>query len=86
MPTLTVAPERDSATRELARYFEGGGISPDGKQAVTACAQLAQRMINTLPDGPELHDALRHLLSCMHSFVRGCEGVSSRAREVRGGR
>jgi len=62
---------RHPATAQVARWFEFGHL-PAGPVADTsaACHDLAQDMINRLPDGPELTSALRKLLEAKDGFVR----------------
>jgi hypothetical protein len=62
---------RDPATAQLARWFDYGHL-PEGQLRNTSahCARLAEFMILTLPDGPELTAGLRKLLEAKDCFVR----------------
>lgn len=63
-------PGRHPATVHLLRYFAYAHL-PSHLQTVSApCGELAQAMVNTLPDGPELTVALRKLLEAKDAFVR----------------
>ena len=64
------APGRHPATQQLARWFTFDHLRDDLRPPSRACADLAQEMIGTLPDGPELSAGLRHLLEAKDAFVR----------------
>jgi len=54
----------------ILRYFEFEHL-PRHLQAVSMpCARLAQEMVATLPDGPELTTGLRKLLEAKDCLVR----------------
>lgn len=61
---------RHPATQQLARWFTFDHLKENRRPPSRACAELAQEMINTLPDGPELGAGLRHLLEAKDCFVR----------------
>jgi hypothetical protein len=62
---------RHPGTQHFAPLFEYGHLL-DGRlrEASAQCAALAQSMIDTLPDGPELSAGLRKLLEAKDCFVR----------------
>ncbi|MFB6937597.1 hypothetical protein [Streptomyces chartreusis] len=61
---------RHVSTTHLLRYFEYEHL-PEHLQAVSKpCADLANELVNTLPDGPELTAGLRKLLEAKDCFVR----------------
>ncbi len=61
---------RHPATQQLARWFTFDHLRDDLRPPSRACADLAQEMINGLPDGPELSAGLRKLLEAKDCFVR----------------
>jgi hypothetical protein len=63
--------DRHPSTTALARWFEFDHL-PEGpiRDTSATCADLAARMIDTLPDDPELSAGLRHLLEAKDAFVR----------------
>ncbi|MGW4757768.1 hypothetical protein [Streptomyces chartreusis] len=61
---------RHIGTTHLLRYFEYAHL-PEHLQAVSKpCADLANELVNALPDGPELTAGLRKLLEAKDCFVR----------------
>jgi hypothetical protein len=61
---------RHPSTQQIARYFEYAHL-PERLQTVSRpCGQLAEQMIEALPDGPELTSGLRQLLLAKDAFVR----------------
>lgn len=68
-PSIDAA-DRHPATQQLARWFTFDHLRDNLRPPSRACADLAQEMINTLPDGPELSAGLRHLLEAKDAFVR----------------
>lgn len=62
--------ERHPATRAIARYFQYGHLPAHLAGVSQACADLANQMIDRLPDGPELTAGLRKLLEAKDCFVR----------------
>jgi hypothetical protein len=67
---VTVGDGRHPATKQLARWFTFDHLREDLRPPSHACAELAQEMVNTLPDGPELSTGLRKLLEAKDCFVR----------------
>lgn len=61
---------RHPATQQIARWFTFDHLGEDLRPPSRACADLAQEMINTLPDGAELTTGLRKLLEAKDCFVR----------------
>lgn len=61
---------RHPATQQLARWFTFDHLAENARPPSMACAELAQEMIDTLSDGPELSAGLRHLLEAKDAFVR----------------
>lgn len=61
---------RHPAVQDIAQYFEFGHL-PEHLQAVSqGCADLAQQMIDALPDCPMLTRGLDNLLTAKDCFVR----------------
>jgi hypothetical protein len=61
---------RHPSTQHFAPLFAFDHL-PEHLQAVSAgCAALAQAVIDTVPDGPELSAGLRKLLEAKDCFVR----------------
>ena len=63
---------RHPSTQQIARWFAYEHL-PEGslhRNASATCAQTARKMIEHLPDSPELVAGLRHLLEAKDSFVR----------------
>lgn len=67
---------RHPATQQLARWFTFDHLQENLRPPSRACAELAQEMIGTLPDGPELSAGLRHLLEAKDCFVRSAIDAS----------
>lgn len=61
---------RHQATVQLARWFEYDHLPPDLREVSRQCMVLAEAMIGSLPDGPELSAGLRKLLEAKDCFVR----------------
>ncbi len=62
--------QRPPATRGLLRDFESPHL-PEHLQVVSRpCGELAQAMVEALPDGPELTTGLRKMLEPKDCFVR----------------
>lgn len=61
---------RHPATQQIARWFTFDHLKESLRPPSFACAELAQEMIDTLPDGPELSAGLRKLLEAKDCFVR----------------
>jgi hypothetical protein len=61
---------RHQATTGLLRYFAWEHLPPDLQPISRACADLAEQMVDALPDGPELTTGLRKLLESKDCFVR----------------
>ena len=62
--------ERHPATPGLRRYFAWEHLPPHLQGISMPCAELADEMIQELPDGPELTTGLRKLLEAKDCFVR----------------
>jgi hypothetical protein len=62
---------RHPATQQIARWFDWEHL-PLGKprNASMSCSQLAQEIIDELPDSAELTAGLRKLLEAKDCFVR----------------
>lgn len=62
---------RHPGTRHIMQYFTYGHLAKSEMQAVSAaCGQLAEQMVATLPDSPELTEGLRKLLEAKDCLVR----------------
>jgi hypothetical protein len=62
--------ERHSATRHVAKFFSYQHLPPHLQAVSAECYILASRMVDELPDSPELSAGLRHLLEAKDCFVR----------------
>ena len=66
---MDIAPDRHAETRHFGPMFAYDHL-PSHLQAVSKpCHDLAQQMIDQLPDGPELTAGLRSLWEAKNSFV-----------------
>lgn len=61
---------RHPATQHFANYFEFEHLPADLQPTSQACAELAQLMVDRIPDGPELSAGLRKLVEAKDCFVR----------------
>jgi len=61
---------RDPATQQIYRWFSYDHLPLRLQWTSRSCAFLAERMIEQLPDGPELTAGLRKLLEVKDCFVR----------------
>ena len=68
---------RHPGTQQVARWFTYEHlINARGYEASKRCHDLAEDMIDTLPDGPELTAGLRKLLEAKDCFVRAALDAS----------
>jgi len=61
---------RHPSTVQIARYFEYEHLKVSLRGVSERCHDLAQDMVDRLPDGPELTTGLRKLLEAKDCFVR----------------
>ena len=63
--------DRHPSTQQIARWFDYGHL-PEGpaRKASATCKVIAEKMVENLPDSPELVAGLRHLLEAKDCFVR----------------
>jgi hypothetical protein len=61
---------RHPATAQIARYFAYDHLPERLRPVSKPCHDLAEQMIASLPDGPELTTGLRKLLEGKDCFVR----------------
>lgn len=61
---------RHPATQHLARHFDYAHLPQHLAATSRPCAELAEQMVQALPDGPELTAGLRRLLEAKDCFVR----------------
>jgi hypothetical protein len=62
---------RHPSTQGIARYFDYAHLPSGPLRSTSArCEELADAMITSLPDGPELTAGLRKLLEAKDCFVR----------------
>lgn len=61
---------RHSATVAIAKWFANAHLQGEPFIVSGWCRDLAEVMIRTLPDGPELTVGLRKLLEAKDCFVR----------------
>jgi hypothetical protein len=62
--------DRYTAPREMARRFTEGHMDAATLPVSSACAALAEEMINIVPDSAELAAGLRKLLEAKEHFIR----------------
>jgi hypothetical protein len=70
--------KRHPATQQLARWFDHGHLKPGTLARLVSrhCAELAEGLLLTIPDGPELTAGLRKLLEAKDCFVRAALDAS----------
>ena len=61
---------RHPATAQVARHFTFAHLPPGLQEISKPCHDLAEAMLASLPDGPELTAGLRKLLEAKDCFVR----------------
>jgi len=61
---------RHPATQQIARFFSYGHLPEPLRTVSLLCHDLAEAMIDRLPDGPELTTGLRKLLEAKDCYVR----------------
>lgn len=61
---------RHPNTQQLMRHFGYEHLPPHLQEVSRACAELAEALVEGLPDGPELSAGLRKLLEAKDCFVR----------------
>ncbi|ALG06863.1 hypothetical protein [Kibdelosporangium phytohabitans] len=66
---MTDATGRHPATEHLRRTFAWEHLPPHLRAISRPCAELADQMIEALPDGPELTAGLRKLREAKDCFV-----------------
>ena len=67
---------RHPGTQQIARWFDYEHLThPGARHASVAAADLAEHILTTLPDGPELTAGLRKLLEAKDCFVRAALDV-----------
>ena len=62
--------DRHPSTREIAKHFTYGHLPEDLRAVSKLCADLADEILQALPDSPELTAGLRKLLEAKDCFVR----------------
>lgn len=62
--------DRHPATQHIARYFEYAHLPTDLRLVSKEFSLLAEKMIEMLPDGPELTAGLRKILEAKDCCVR----------------
>jgi hypothetical protein len=69
--------DRHPGTKAVFRYFTYDHLRPGPLRTKSAlCADLAESMVRTLPDGPELTAGLRKLLEAKDCFVRAALDIT----------
>ncbi|AZM54175.1 hypothetical protein DMA15_17680 [Streptomyces sp. WAC 01529] len=61
---------RHPATEHLLQYFTSDHLPEHLARVARPCADLADKVIAVVPDGPELTAGLRKLLEAKDCFVR----------------
>ena len=67
---MTIERDIHPATAHLLQYFEYAHLPEHLQEVSRPCGEMADRMVNALPDGPELTTGLRKLLEAKDCFVR----------------
>jgi len=67
---LEVADNRHPSIKAISRYFDFDHLNEPMRGISESCADLAQEMIDTIHDDPELTVGLRKLLEAKDCFVR----------------
>lgn len=68
---------RHESVKHIAQYFEYEHL-PEHLQPISGdCASLAQKMLDNLPDSPELAVGLRKLMEAKDCFVRAALALRS---------
>lgn len=63
--------DRHPGTQHVMQYFEFGHLAQNELQLMSSkCGELAEWMVENLPDSPELTEGLRKLLEAKDCFVR----------------
>jgi hypothetical protein len=68
---------RHPGTVAVARWFGWEHLLPDLQPISKGCHDLAEQMLQRIPDDPELVIGLRHLLDAKDAFVRAA--IAARA-------
>jgi len=66
---MDIAPDRHAGTKHFSRMFAYDHLPPHLQAVSKPCHDLAQQMVDLLPDGPELTAGLRSLWEAKNSFV-----------------
>jgi hypothetical protein len=63
---------RHPSTQQIARWFDYGHLPAESlaRKASATCGETARKMIENLPDSPELVAGLRKLLEAKDCLVR----------------
>lgn len=61
---------RHPSTVQITRYFDYDHLPPQLQAVSKPCHDLAETMVGSLSDGPELTAGLRKLLEAKDCFVR----------------
>ncbi len=69
--------QRHTSTLQVLRWFEFAHLPDPQANLSRSCAVLAERMVNDLPDSPELTAGLRKLLEAKDCFVRASIAAGS---------
>ena len=77
MFSTTPRDERHPAIVGILRYFEYAHLPAHLQPVSRRCADLAEAMVDDLPDGPELTAGLRKLLEAKDCFVRASLPVTN---------
>jgi len=70
MSTVISIPDRHPSTQQIARWFGYGHLQGDARKVSAEVFELAEWLIQNLPDGPELTAGLRKLLEAKDCLVR----------------
>lgn len=62
--------QRHPSTQHVMQFFAFEHLPPHLRDLSRACAELAESMVEALPDDPELTVGLRKLLEAKDCFVR----------------
>ena len=70
LPLIANTRHRHPGTQQIVKHFEYRHLPGNLAATSKSCHDLAQSMVLTIPDGPELTAGLRKLLEAKDCFVR----------------
>lgn len=77
--------DRHAATQHVAQFFEYDHLTGKPRSISAECHELAEWLIDVLPDDPELTAGLRKLLEAKDCFIRAAVTVKRESVAYREG-